>query len=415
MAAHRPTGARLQQLRLALRNLTRQRMRTGVTLAAIACGVAALILTGGFVRDIFVQLSEALIHSQSGHLQVAARGYFAGGTRTPERFLIPDPVPLRERIAATRGVSDTLARLGFSGLLNNGRSDLAVLGDGAEPEREARMGTSVRMIAGHALSADDPRGIVVGAGVAQALNLSVGDPVTLLVNTTQGALNTGEFVLAGIFQTFSKDFDDRAVRIPIAAAQELLDTAGASTIVIVLDRTEDTDRVAAELQTWVDSAGLELRTWVELNDFYEKAVALYKRQFGVLQLIVLVMVVLSVANSINMSTFERIGEFGTMMALGDRGDKVFRLVMTESALLGSIGAALGVALGVALALAISAVGIPMPPPPNGNLGYTATIRIVPSVLAMAFAVGFAATTLAALLPAYRASRTPVADALRENV
>ena len=415
MAADRRTGARLQELRLALRNLTRQQMRTGVTLAAIACGVAALILTGGFVRDIFIQLGEALIHSQSGHLQVAARGYFAGGTRTPERFLIPEPGPLRERIAATPGVSDTLARLGFSGLLNSGRSDLAILGDGAEPDREARMGTSVRMIAGHGLAADDPRGIVVGAGVAQALKLSVGDPVTLLVNTTQGALNTGEFVLAGIFQTFSKDFDDRAIRIPIAAAQELLDTPGASTIVIVLDRTEDTDRVAAELQTWVDGAGLELRTWVELNDFYEKAVALYKRQFGVLQLIVLVMVVLSVANSINMSAFERIGEFGTMMALGDRGDKVFRLIVTEGVLLGLAGAALGVVLGIALALGISTVGIPMPPPPNGNLGYTATIRIVPSVLAMAFAVGFVATTVAALLPAYRASRTPVADALRENV
>jgi len=415
MAAHGPTGARLQQLRLALRNLTRQRMRTGVTLAAIACGVAALILTGGFVRDIFVQLGEALIHSQSGHLQVAAQGYFAGGTRTPERFLIREPASLRERIAATRGVSDTLARLGFSGLLNNGRSDLAVLGDGAEPERESRMGTSVRMIAGRALSKDDSRGIVVGAGVAQALNLSVGDPVTLLVNTTGGALNTGEFVLTGIFQTFSKDFDDRAIRIPIAAAQELLDTPGASTIVVMLDRTEETDRIASELQASLDNARLEFRTWVELNDFYEKAVALYKRQFGVLQLIVLVMVVLSVANSINMSVFERIGEFGTMMALGDRGDKVFRLVLIESALLGSVGAALGVALGVALALGISAIGIPMPPPPNGNLGYTAAIRIVPSVLAMAFAVGFAATTLAALLPAYRASRTPVADALRENV
>jgi putative ABC transport system permease protein len=415
MASDARTNAWMQELRLALRNLTRQRMRTGLTLAAIACGVAALILTGGFVKDIFIQLGEALIHSQSGHLQVATRGYFAGGTRTPERFLMRDLGPLRERIAATSGVSDTLARLGFSGLLNNGRSDLAILGDGAEPDREARMGTSVRMIAGQPLSVADPRGIVVGAGVAQALNLSVGDPVTLLVNTTECALNTGEFVLAGVFQTFSKDFDDRAVRIPIAAAQELLDTPGASTVVVVLDRTEDTERVTAELQPWVASAGLELRTWVELNDFYEKAVALYKRQFGVLQLIVLVMVVLSVANSINMSVFERIGEFGTMMALGDRGARVFRLILTESALLGAIGAALGVALGVALALGISAVGIPMPPPPNGNLGYTATIRIVPSVLAMAFAVGFAATTLAALLPAYRVSRTPVADALRANV
>jgi putative ABC transport system permease protein len=169
------------------------------------------------------------------------------------------------------------------------------------------------------------------------------------------------------------------------------------------------------MQPWVDSAGLELQTWVELNDFYEKAVALYKRQFGVLQLIVLVMVVLSVANSINMSVFERIGEFGTMMALGDRASKVFRLVVTESAFLGSIGAALGVVLGVVLALGISAIGIPMPPPPNGNLGYTASIRIVPAVLAMAFAVGFVATTLAALLPAYRVSRIAVAEALRANV
>ena len=403
------------ELRLALRNLTRQRARTAVTLAAIACGVAALIVTGGFVKDIFVQLGEALIHSQSGHIQIANQGYFAGGTRTPERFLIRDPKALRERIAATAGVSDTLARLRFSGLLNNGRSDLAIIGDGAEPDGEARMGTSVRMVAGRPLATDDAHGIVVGAGVAQALNLSVGDPVTLLVNTAEGALNTGEFVLTGVFQTFSKDFDDRAVRIPLAAAQELLDTPGASTIVVVLDRTEDTDRVAAALASWVASAGLELQTWVELNDFYDKAVALYKRQFGVLQLIVLLMVVLSVANSINMSVFERIGEFGTMMALGDRGSTIFRLVLTESALLGSIGAALGVALGIALALAISAVGIPMPPPPNGNLGYTASIRIVPMVLAMAFAVGFGATTLAALLPAYRVSRIAVADALRANV
>jgi len=159
----------------------------------------------------------------------------------------------------------------------------------------------------------------------------------------------------------------------------------------------------------------DVRTWVELNDFYDKAVALYTRQFGVLQLIILIMVVLSVANSVNMSVFERIGEFGTMRALGDRASRVFRLILTESALLGLIGAVLGVAGGIVLATAISTVGIPMPPPPNGNVGYTAIIRIVPSVLGMAFVVGLAATLLAALLPALKVSRTPVVDALRANI
>jgi len=65
-------------------------------------------------------------------------------------------------------------------------------------------------------------------------------------------------------------------------------------------------------------------------------------------------------------------------------------------------------------LGISAIGIPMPPPPNANIGYTAQIRVIPEVLVMAFAVGLRATIAAALLPASRVARTPLADALRQN-
>jgi putative ABC transport system permease protein len=84
-------------------------------------------------------------------------------------------------------------------------------------------------------------------------------------------------------------------------------------------------------------------------------------------------------------------------------------------LLGVIGSVLGVVAGIALALAISAIGIAMPPPPNANIGYDAYIRVVPAVVATAFLVGVVATTLAALLPAARATRTPLAEALRANI
>ena len=116
-----------------------------------------------------------------------------------------------------------------------------------------------------------------------------------------------------------------------------------------------------------------------------------------------------------MAVYERIGEFGTLMALGDRQRDIFRLVVKEYLLLGLIGAGLGVMLGTSLAWAISGIGIPMPPPPNSDVGYTASIRVVPGVIYVAFGVGAAATLLAALLPAYRVSRLPVAEALRRNV
>ncbi len=110
-------------------------------------------------------------------------------------------------------------------------------------------------------------------------------------------------------------------------------------------------------------------------------------------------------NTVNMTVFERTGEFGTMRALGNRGVDVFVLILVESTLLGFIGATAGVLLGVLLAWIISAIGIPMPPPPNADIGYTAQIRLVPSVVAGAFAIGFLATVLAAIAPALRVART----------
>jgi putative ABC transport system permease protein len=89
--------------------------------------------------------------------------------------------------------------------------------------------------------------------------------------------------------------------------------------------------------------------------------------------------------------------------------------MLETALIGVIGATLGIAVGAILASIISAIGIPMPPPPNSESGFVAAIRIVPAVLAAALALGFLATVVAALLPARRIARIPVVDALRHGV
>lgn len=384
-----------------------------MTLAAICFGVAGLVLSGGFVEDVFIQLGEALIHSQSGHLQISRAGYFVGGAHTPQQFLITDTTPIRRMISTLPAVADVMARIKFSGLLNNGHNDWPVNGEGLEPDKEAKLGSHIRIVAGRQITDADADGIMIGQGVAQALQLSPGNRVTLLANAEEGALNSQDFQVIGIFESFSKDYDARTVRLPLTAAQELLMTPGVNTLVVSLKRTQDTDATAKALRSRLDGQGLEVMTWVDLNDFYKKTVLLYQRQFGVLQIIVLAMVLLSVANSVNMSVFERIGEFGTLMALGNRGNQVFQLVMIENLILGLVGAALGVAIGITSALTISAIGIPMPPPPNSSSAYTAYVRVVPIHLVTAFAVGFLATIAASVLPASKVSRIPISDALRE--
>lgn len=401
--------------KLALRNVLRHKARTGMTLLAIIVGVVGLVLSGGFVQDIFKQLGEVLIHSQSGHLQVSRAGYFERGARSPERYLIEEFEPLRRQIATKTGIEDVMGRAYFAGLLNNGRSDLPIVGEGVEPERENRMGTGVVISAGRLLEASDANGMMIGHGLAHTLKLKPGDFATLVMNTADGALNSLEFQVVGVFQTFSKDYDARAVRISLTAAQEMLATSGVNTLVVALKETELTGAVAAELAKDIENDGMEVKTWLQLNDFYAQTVEMYDAQFGVLRIIILLMVLLSVANSVNMSVFERVGEFGTMMALGNRSGRVFQLIVTESAIIGGIGATAGTLLGIVLAMVISAFGIPMPPPPNSDIPYTAHILIVPSVIVGAFFVGFIATIAAAVLPALRVRKIPVVDALRQSI
>jgi putative ABC transport system permease protein len=384
-------------------------------LAAVAFGTAGLIVSGGFIHDIFIQLGEAIIHSQSGHLQVAKRGFFTHGSRSSEKYLIPDLEREKSRLAARPEVNGVMARISFSGLLNNGRTDFPVLAEGIEPDREAALGSLLRITSGQQLSDRKHSGLLVGEGVARTLRLKPGDVATLLVSTPDGAMNTLDAEVVGVFQSFSKDYDARVVKLSLGTAQELLNTQGANLLVVSLSETRDTDSVGRSIRDGLAARGLEVKTWEELNDFYAKTVDMYDGLFGVFRVIMLIMVVLGVANAVNMSFLERAGEFGTMRALGNRNRDVVRLVLTESLILGLLGAAVGIVAGIGLAYGLSAAGIQMPPPPGSDLGYTAHVRVVPSVVAGAFLVGFSATVLAAIPSAVRVSRMSIAEALRRSV
>ena len=117
------------------------------------------------------------------------------------------------------------------------------------------------------------------------------------------------------------------------------------------------------------------------------------------------------ANTIAMSTFERTREIGTLMAVGTTRMQIWRMFFAEGMLLGLLGGILGLTAGALLALVINNGNVMLPPPPGYTVGYRLQILLQPPVMVTAFLIALVTSTLSSIVPAFKASRMKVVDAL----
>jgi len=125
-------------------------------------------------------------------------------------------------------------------------------------------------------------------------------------------------------------------------------------------------------------------------------------------------IVLSISNTLSMSVMERVSEIGTCMALGLTRSRILRIFVSEGLMLGVVGGGLGVVLGCLLAVGISAVGIPLPPPPGMEEGFDGQIMLTFDIVIQAMLVAVISSFVSSLYPAWRASRMNIVDALRQS-
>jgi putative ABC transport system permease protein len=404
----------LHQLKLAVRNVVRHRRRSALALGAIIFGTAAMLLTAGFIEWIFVNFREYSIHSHLGHIQVMRRALRDGGSPAAPGSLLPGDGPLLRLLANERYVSLVASRLYFNGLASAGDATLSFVGEGVEPDKEAALSQAMTISAGLPLSADEPNGAILGEGLAANLGVKPGDRVVLLATARSGATNAVEVRVRGTFFTVTKAYDDAALRIPLALAQELTRVQGVHSWILLLQDTEHTAAVLDALRPKLAAADVVLTPWWDLADFYNKTVVLFSRQLGVVRLVVGLIIVLSISNTMIMNVLERTWEIGTSMALGVPRRGILVTFLFEGVVLGAIGGACGLALGIALALVLSAVGIPMPPPPGMRHGFDGGVLVSVPILVQAVTIAVGATLAASLYPAFRAARMPIVDALRHN-
>lgn len=400
-------------LALAARNLLRQRRRALLALATVCGGVVAFLLAGGFIHWIFQDMRESTIHSQLGHIQITRPGYFREGLGDPYAYLLPDGTGMVERTVGER-LRTVTPRLAFNGLLSKGDATVSFVGEGIDPVKEAPITRAITIVAGKDLSASTPDSVLLGEGLAANLGAAPGDTVVLLATTAAGGINAVELTVAGVFATITKAYDDTVLRAPIDVARSLMRVQGATSWVVLLDRTEATSANVAALRQMLPETEFEIIPWNDLADFYNKTVELFSRQVGVVRILIALIVILSISNTLSMAVIERTGEIGTAMALGVRRRGILQLFILEGTLLGLAGGVIGVALGYVLGELVSAIGIPMPPPPGMARGYIGEIAISPALALDAFLLAFATTLIASLFPAWKASRMIIVDALRHQ-
>ena len=403
----------LVDLFVSARSVARHGRRSIAAAIAVIFGTVALMLAAGFIEWIYKAMREDTIHSGLGHIQVARLGYRQHGMADPFSYVLPEDAPEKKKLESAPHVLIVAPRLNFTGLISFGDSSLSFLGQGLDPDREVGGEGALIIESGEMFSGDNKTDVLLGHGLAANLGAKVGDHVVLLVNTRAGGLSGVEVNVAGTFSTPTKAYDDVAVHVPYALAREILHVHGAHAWVVYLDETRSTSAVFDALRKQLGPT-FEMIPWFEAADFYRKTVRLFSKQVLIMKMIIAVVVIFSIANTMMRNVIERTGEIATSMALGLRSTRVLSRFLVEGALLGLVGGLLGVGIAVLLAKGISAIGIPMPPPPGMARGYVGKILITPALARDALFLAAATALVASIYPAWKASRMIIAEALRHG-
>jgi len=398
--------------KIAFRNVFRNRRRSAITLTVIIFGAVGLILFGGYKARTFWGLRESTIRNRIGHLQIYKRGFAAAESKKPLELGLDNVTDLRRAVERDPRVKMTAAQITLMGLISNGEKSETFLATAVEPAKDRAMGAQ-RMVAGTELPDNEPDAVILGRGLASSMHAKPGDYLTLMTTTTTGSLNATDVRVAGVFVSGVKEYDDRAVKMALPGAQQLLQTKKVERLLVMLNETDTTQAVRSDLSALFVKNGwaMEMKDWSQLATFYHQVVLLYNGIFGFLGIVVFAIVIFSVANTILMSVFERTREIGTLMAIGTTRGRVWRMFLGEGFMIGILGAILGVTAGILLAKVINSGNVMLPPPPGYTVGYRLQIMLQPATLITAALISIVTSTLSSIVPALKASRMKIVDAL----
>src|SRR5512147_3225497 len=402
----------IQILKMAFRDLGRNRQHSFFSALAVGGGLTLLILMASVVKGEMGGALENAIRLQSGHIQIRAATYNENKSSLKWEDLVANPDEIAAKIAAFQQVKAATPRLYASGFLSSGTQSAGAKITGIDPLSPASDPYREGLISGQYLNPDDRDAVLIGKPMAKKLNLQVGDKVSLSLNTADGNIQEQTFTVKGIYTTNTFGFDSSTVFLPLAKAQAMTQTENhASTIFVLLKDTTMTDTVVPALSV---SSNLKIKTWKDLNALFVEYEAFAQSYIAIFYMIILAISASVIINTLIMSVYERTREIGILSAIGMRGSRIMMLFLAESSMLAVGGVILGLIIGVLATMYFNVHGFYV-----GNMGLsgiaitdTVYAKLTTENLINLTIMTFVATILAGLYPAVIASRMEPVTALR---
>ncbi|ENM5794170.1 ABC transporter permease [Vibrio mimicus] len=410
-----------QAWRLAALNLQRNRRRSLLSISIIAIAVLALTSAGGFGLYTYDSLRESTARDV-GHLTLSLRGYFEQEEETPLANGLEGSDSIRQALLANPAIRGIQPRIELTGLVSNGVKSTIFVGLGVDYKEFDMKGPFLDLRAGQTLQ--DPNSprfdptqpqVMLGVDLARNLNVAVGDWVTLLATTADGALNALDFQVHGLYSTGVPELDKRQLYLHLSSAQELLNSSKVSTLSVYLFTTEHT----ASVQRWVEeqlsklhlAQDLQVTPWQQLAVFYTRVKDLYDRLFGVMGTVMAMVVFVALFNTLTMSVSERTREIGTLSALGAYPNDILAGFVREATLLALCGTLLGTLLNLLTIAVVRVADIQMPPPPGRTEGYPLDLYFSFTLVGLCAVGTVVICVLAAWFSARKGVNKPITEAL----
>ncbi|MFZ5438843.1 MAG: ABC transporter permease [Myxococcota bacterium] len=403
-------------VRIAWRNLGRNRRRTALALSAIGFAELTLVVLQGLISGYGDLITQSITGAVIGHVQVHAPKWRED--RALDRSL-RDTTALLAAVRATPGVAAVNPRIYAPTLVAKGLDGQAAVVVGVDLALEGEHG----LLEGLAVPPLGRNEVVLGELLAQRLDARVGDELALVGQAIDGSVASELYRVRAVVSTQVDLVNRLGLVMPLADARELLAMPdGAHELFVIGTQPQGADALAATLAATPALAGLEVLSWKQLAPEFAVVVDFVGAYQVFLLLLVFVAAAAGAANTMMMATFERTRELGMLLGLGAQPRRIVTLVVVEGLLLGLLALTLGAAAGLAIVLVTHDTGINLSRLVSGAseniafMGMKWTMVMYPRVpllgLAQSAVAVFLTSLLAALWPAIRAARLEPVEAMR---